>query len=74
MEIKSDVDARMKSVLGMDDYDCEDEIDFSRGSETSNEEVFPEEYSTSKPLKGLFWTLFTCASNCTKQVYFYIIL
>ena len=49
MEIKSDVDEIMKSELGMDDY--EDEIDFSR---TSNEEVFPEEYSASKPLKGLF--------------------
>ena len=54
MEIKSDVDEIMKSELGMDEYDYEDEIDFSRGSETSDEEVFPEEYSTSKPLKGLF--------------------
>ena len=47
MEIKSDVDEIMKSVLGMDEYDCEDEIDFSRGSETSDEEVFPEEHRTS---------------------------
>ena len=54
MEIMSDVDEIMKSVLGMDEYDCEDEIDFSRGSEMNGEEVFPEEYSTSKPLKGLF--------------------
>ena len=41
------MDEITKSVLGMDEYDCEDEIDFSRGSETSDEEVFPEEHSTS---------------------------